>query len=124
MIYDLQPGGDCLLAPSGRAVRMKFAHQEGETKEDSSGMNQCHLQGGEWKAAAREKGAGAVYAKGTEETLLYFQVAEAHAHDASGRSCGSSLLSSAATFTIRMGQAGVGAAPAGGSVTLSTVTTE
>ena len=47
-----------------------------------------------------------------------------HAHGASGRSCGSSLLSSAATITIRMGQAGVGAAPAGGSVTLSTVTTE
>jgi hypothetical protein len=49
---------------------------------------------------------------------------QSHAHGASGRSSGSSLLSSAATITIRMGQAGVGAVPAGGSVTLSTVTTE
>jgi hypothetical protein len=47
-----------------------------------------------------------------------------HAHGASGSPGGSCLLSSAATITMRMGQAAVGAAPAGGKVTDSIVITE
>ena len=48
----------------------------------------------------------------------------ADAHGATGRSRSCSLLSTAATITIRKGQAGVGAATAGGSVMLSIVKME